>query len=155
MKNRYSLLCKSALLLAVAAGFLTGCDKVSETAAPNKTQVLTGSTWHITAYTRATGSNAPVNYLNTAFSTACERDDRYAFGTNGVQVRTEGPTACAGNTTSTVVGTYPWNLNSAQTQLTIGNTTFELVQLSASALQLRTTRSSGGVTVTDNVSYAD
>ena len=155
MKNRYFLLCKSALLLAVAAYSLTGCDKVTETATPNKTQVLTGSTWHITAFTRATGSNAPVNYLNTAFPAACERDDRYDFKTNGTQIRTEGPSACAGNTSSTVVGTYSWNLNSAQTQLTIGGTTFEITQLSASAMQLRSTRTTGGTTVTDNVTYAD
>ena len=149
----YSALCRKAALLFVLTGIaLTGCQKDTEPASPSKTQMLTGSPWHITAYTRTTGSGAPANYLNTVFPNACERDDRYAFNTNGTQIRTEGPTACSGNTSQTVVGTYPWNLNSAQTQLTIGNTTFDVVQLSADALQLRTV---AGNTPIDNITYVN
>ncbi|MBF9142934.1 lipocalin family protein [Hymenobacter properus] len=156
MTKRYSFLKKIALLSAVTAALLTGCQKDTESPAPaSKTQLLTSDPWHITAYTRTTGSAAAVDYLPTAFPTACERDDRYAFNTNGVQIRTEGPTACSGNTSQTVVGTYPYNMNSAQTQLTIGGTTFDIVTLTADAMQLRSTRTSNGTTIVDNVTYAN
>ena len=155
MKNDTSLLRHALRFGVVAMLLLASCQSDTETAVPSKTQLLTGSTWHITAYTRASGSAAPANYFATAFPNACERDDRYTFNTNGVQVRIEGLSACSGNTTQTVVGTYPWQLNAAQTQLTLGGTTFELVRLTASALQLRSTRNNGGVTVTDEVTYAD
>jgi hypothetical protein len=156
MKNRYFSFRKMVLLLVVAAASLTGCEQDNEPAAPNKTQLLTGGgPWHITTYTRSTGSAAPANYLNTVFPNACERDDRYAFSSNGTQIRTEGPTACSGNNSQTVVGTYPWNLNASQTQLTIGSTTFDIVQLNDDALHLRWTHTSGGVTVVDNVNYTN
>jgi hypothetical protein len=156
MTKRYSFLKKVALLSAAVAALLTGCQKDAETPAPtSKTQLLTSDPWHITAYTRTTGSAAAADYLATAFPTTCERDDRYAFNSNGVQIRTEGPTACSGNNSQTVVGTYPYNLNSAQTQLTIGGTTFDIVTLSADVLHLRSTRTSGGTTIVDNVTYAN
>jgi hypothetical protein len=157
MKVRFSFLRASALLLGLGAAVLTtSCEDVAENPSPNsKTQLLTADPWHITAYTRTTGGSTATNYLPTVFPNSCERDDRYTFKTNGVQERTEGPTACSGSTPSSVVGTYPWNFNSGQTQLTIGGTTFEVVQLTESALQLRSTRTSGGVTIVDNVTYAN
>lgn len=156
MKHRSSILRKFALLLAVAAASLTGCQKDTVAPAPaSKTQFLTAGPWHITAYSRATGSAAATDYFASAFPAACERDDRYAFGTNGVEIRTEGPTACTGNTSTTVVGTYPWNMNSGQSQLTIGGTTFDVVQLTADAMQLRSSRTSNGATVVDTITYAN
>ena len=156
MKNHSSFYRKAALLFLLIGSSLAGCQKDTDPAAPNKTQLLTSSgPWYISAYTRTTGSGAPASYLNTVFPNACERDDRYAFNTNGSEIRTEGPTACSGNTSQTVVGTYPWNLNSAQTQLTIGNTVFDVVQLSSDAMQLRSTRTSNSVTIVDNVSYSN
>jgi len=156
MKNNFSLARRAALVLAVATVALVGCEKDNESASPNKIEVLTGSgPWHITAYTRTTGSNAPTNYLNTVFPNACERDDRYAFNNNGTQIRTEGPTSCGSNNSNTVVGTYPWDMNASQNQLTIGGTTFDVITLTTDALQLRSTRTSGGVTIVDNVSYTN
>lgn len=156
MKIRFSLLRASTLLLTLGAAVLTSCEDATENPTPSgKIQLLTAGPWHITAYTRSTGSGAAANYLPTAFPNSCERDDRYTFKTNGVQERTEGPTACGGGNSSTVVGTYPWDFNSSQTQLTIGGTTFEVVQLSESALQLRSTRTSSGVTIVDNVTYVN
>jgi|GEM_PF-2706952 len=156
MKLRFSALRAAALLLLVATAALTACEDVAENPAPNsKTQLLTADAWHITAYTRSTGGAAATSYLPTVFPRSCERDDRYTFKTTGVQERTEGPTSCGSTSSSFVVGTYTWDFNSAQTQLTIGSTTFELVQLTESALQLRSTRTSGGVTIVDNVTYAN
>lgn len=156
MNVRFSFLRASALLLVAGAAVLSACEDIAENPAPNsKTQLLTADPWHITAYTRTTGGGAATNYLPTVFPNSCERDDRYTFKTTGVQERTEGPTACGGGSSSTVVGTYPWDFNSSQTQLTIGGTTFDVVQLNGSTLQLRSTRTSGGVTIVDNVTYAN
>jgi hypothetical protein len=156
MKVRFSFLRASALLLALGAAALTACEDVTENPSPNgKTQLLTDGPWHITAYTRSAGSGAATDYLPTVFPRSCERDDRYTFKTTGVQERTEGPSACGSGTSSTVVGTYPWDFNSAQTQLTIGGTTFDLVQLTSSTLQLRSTRTSGGVAIVENITYAN
>ena len=157
MKVRFSFLRASALLLGLGAATLTSsCEDVAEIPSPNtKTQLLTAGPWHITAYTRSTGGGAATDYLSTVFPRSCERDDRYSFKTNGVQERTEGPTACGSGSSSTVVSTYTWDFNSSQTQLTIGTTPFELVRLTDSALQLRSTRTSGGVTIVENVTYAN
>ncbi|MBO2008483.1 lipocalin family protein [Hymenobacter negativus] len=155
MNKHYSFLTKIALLFAVATVLLTGCEKDMETPAASKTKLLTSGPWHITAYTRTTGNSAAADYLATAFPTACERDDRYTFNTNGVEIRTEGPTACGNNSSQTVVGTYPWNMDAAQTQLTIGGTAFDIVRLTADAMQLRSTRTSNGTTIVDNVTYAN
>jgi hypothetical protein len=157
MKIRFSFLRASALMLGLGTAVLTtSCEDVTENPSPNgKTQLLIAGPWHITAYTRSTGGSAATNYLTTVFPRSCERDDRYTFKTTGVQERTEGPTACGSGNSSTVVGTYPWDFNSGQTQLTIGGTTFELVQLTESALQLRSTRTSSGVTIVENVTYAN
>lgn len=156
MKFRLPVLRVASLVLVGATAVLTSCEDVAENPSPNsKTQLLTAGPWHITAYTRSTGSGAATDYLTTVFPQSCERDDRYTFKTTGVQERTEGSTACSGSTPSSVVGTYPWNFNSGQTQVTIGGTTFDLVQLTESALKLRSTRTSGGVTIVDNVTYAN
>ena len=135
---------------------LDGCDTTAVAPTPSNTKVanLTVSPWHITSYTRATGSGAAADYLPTAFPSSCTRDDRYTFKNNGVQERTEGPVSCAGSSgPSTVVGTYPWNFNSSQTQLTIGTVTFDVMQLTADAMELRSSRTSSGVTTVDDVRY--
>ncbi|MDO7873251.1 hypothetical protein Q5H93_00795 [Hymenobacter sp. ASUV-10] len=156
MKLRFSVSRAATLLLLGATSALTACEDVAENPAPNtKTQLLTADPWHITTYTRSTGGGTATNYLATAFPRSCERDDRYTFKTNGVQERTEGPAACGGGNSSTVVGTYPWNFNSSQTQLTLGGTTFELVQLTESSLQLRSTHTSSGVAIVETVTYAN
>ncbi len=104
------------VLLALTAGVLliAGCAKDPETApsAPSKTSLLTNNVqWHITSYTRTMGSAAPTDRQDPA---ACARDDRYTFGTNGVQIRYEGPLACAGSTPNVVINTAPWNFNSTK-----------------------------------------
>ena len=156
MKFRISVLRASALLLVGATAVLSACDETAENPSPSgKTQLLTAGPWHITAYTRTTGNGPATNYLTTEFPRSCERDDRYTFKINGVQERTEGPTSCGSGGSATVVGTYTWDFNSSQTQLTVAGITFDVVQLSDSTLQLRWTRTSGGVTIVDNVTYAN
>jgi hypothetical protein len=147
---------KLALLCIIGAVSFTACQTDSETPAPNsKTQLLTAGPWHITSWTKTTGSGTPANLL-TAMP-ACARDDRYTFGTNGVLTVTEGPTACAG---SSPQAPAPWNFNSAQTVLTIGSSgmgassiPYDVVQLTADVLQLRYTRSQSGTTVVDDITY--
>ncbi len=147
-----------AATLLTTGLLLDGCDTAAVAPTPSNTKVanLTISPWHITSYTRATGSGTATDYLPTAFPSSCQRDDRYIFKTNGVQERTEGPTACASSSTSsTVVSTYTWDFNSNQTQITIGTVTFDVVQLTADVMELRSSRTNGGVTTVDDVRYAN
>ena len=151
---------KTRLSLALATGLLllAGCAKDTETvpSAPSKLTLLAdGGPWAITAYTRTTGSNAAVDRRPAI---ACERDDRFVFGRNGVLTGTEGPLVCrSGDTPTTVTSTQPWSFNSAQTQLTIGNAStgipYEVVLLDANGLKLRWSRTSGGQTVVDYLEY--
>jgi hypothetical protein len=153
---------KLALLFALGALTFSACQSDTETVAPaaTKTQQLTAGPWHITAWTKTTGSGTPADQL--APLSACQKDDRYTFGTNGVLTRTEGPTACGSGNSQTVVSTSPWNFNSTQTVLTIGSAAmgatsipYDVVLLTADNLQLRYTRTSGGSTVVDNIVYAN
>ncbi len=147
------------LSLAFATGLLllAGCAKDTETA-PSSTNKLTlladGGPWAITAYTRTTGSGSAVDLRPAA---ACERDDRYVFGRNGVITATEGPLVCGSGTSTTVVSTRPWNFNGTQTQLTIGSGStgipYDVVLLDADGLKLRWSRTSGSQLVVDYLEY--
>ena len=139
---------------------LSGCDTTTETPAPSNTKTanLTASPWHITAWTLTTDGGAAVNQL--AALPACARDDRYVFGANLVLTRNEGPLACSGGTPQGPISASPWNFNSTQTVLTIGSANmgtssiaYEVVRLTADAMQLRYTRTSSGRQLVDNISY--
>ncbi|GAA4352360.1 hypothetical protein GCM10023185_11940 [Hymenobacter saemangeumensis] len=150
---------KLTLLAILATATLVACDTETEGPAPNtKTQLLTADPWRMTSWTSTTGSGSPVDQMPAQ---ACQRDDRYSFGTNGVMTRTEGPLPCSGNS-QTVVLTAPWNFNSGQTILTIGAANmgastipYEVVRLTADEMQLRYSRSVNMQTVVDNVNYVN
>jgi len=150
-----------ALFCVLGAATLAGCGTDTEDPAPSsKTQLLTASPWRITSWTRTTGTGMPADQLPAQ---ACQRDDRYSFGTNGVMTRTEGPTACtSGGNSSTVVLTAPWNFNADQSILTLGSANmgassipYEVVRLTSDVMQLRYSRSVSGQPVVDNVNYAN
>ena len=148
-----------ALFSLLAANALVGCDSDTETPAPsNKTTQLTRLPWHMTAWTTTTNGGTPASVLATM--PACARDDRYAFGTNRVMTRTEGPTTCGSGNSQTVVSNSPWDFNSTQTVLTIGSANmgttsiaWDVVRLTDDFMDLRHTRTSNGQTVVENVSY--
>lgn len=160
MKN---ILRRLAVFCMLATTALVGCETDKENPVPNnKTALLTASPWHITAWTRSTGTGAATNYLNTAMPSNCERDDRYEFMTNATLIRREGPTSCGGGTSQTIVSTSPWNFAGNQTQLVIGaanmgtsTITYDIVRLTDSFMDLRYTRTSSGTTIVDNISYAN
>jgi hypothetical protein len=149
------LLRNIAFFSLLASSALVGCDGDKETPAPdNKTSLLTASPWRMTAWTRTTGSTTTNVYNNLS---ACEKDDRYAFGTNGVLTRTEGQVPCGSRAAQAVVSTSPWNFNSAQTQLSIGSAsmgatsiTYDVVRLTSDVLQIRTV---AGNTNIDDITY--
>lgn len=151
---------KLTLLTILAAASLTACDTESETPSPTgKVQLLTAGPWHITSWTRTTNGGTPANQMSAQ---ACQRDDRYTFGSNGVMTRTEGPTACGSGNSQTVVLTAPWNFNSSQTVLTLGSANmgastipYEVVRLTADAMQLRYSRTSNGNALVDEVNYVN
>ena len=76
-----------------------------------------------------------------------------------MQIRYEGPLACAGSTPNAGVNTAPWNFNSTQTQLTIGAGStaipYDLVVLNSDRLELRWTRTSNSQTVMNDIQYAN
>jgi hypothetical protein len=158
MKN---ILRRFAVLCVLATTALVGCDTdIEGPAQSSKASLLTALPWHITAWTRSTGSAAATNYLNTAMPSSCERDDRYEFLANGTMNRREGPTSCGSGTSQTIVSNSPWNFNAAQTTLTIGSAnmgtttiTYDVVRLTSDVMDLRYTRTSGGTTIVDNISY--
>jgi hypothetical protein len=152
MKN---MLRKAALFSLLASAALVGCEGDKETPAPdNKTSLLTAGPWRITAWTRTTGSTTSNVYNSLP---TCEKDDRFAFGTNGVLTRTEGPVPCGSRAAQAVVSTSPWNFNSARTQLIIGSVgmgatsiTYDVVRLTSDVLQIRTV---AGNTNIDDITY--
>lgn len=145
------------LYCSLVALSLSGCQKDSETIAPSNTNTtkLTASAWHITSYTRTIGSGVAVSFPTDVFPQNCSRDDRYTFKSTKVVERNEYAQACGNNAPQSIIETFPWDFNSAQTQLILNGVPFDVVQLTSDIMQLRWTRMSNGATVVDNVSYAN
>lgn len=146
---------KCSLLLVVAA--LSACKKESAAPAPAPARIdlLTAHNWRETAWTITSGSAAPVDQY--AQLPACARDDFYQFHADKSFVLDAGATRCNASDPQTRAGT--WAFNSDQSVLTLadaaGNapTTNEVVELSATTLHLRTSRTSGTTTTTGDVTF--
>jgi hypothetical protein len=159
MKKFSSYLLGLSLAVAVA-----GCGKKSDpTPATNpvsaKTALLTAVKWRITAIASTTTFlGQTVTGDSYASLPACQRDNFQTFATNLATTFDEGATKCSSSDPQTKQGT--WSFNTAETQLTVVDpsqaatsplrtATADIVQLSANAMQLRTTttQTQGGVTV--------
>lgn len=145
---------KLCFLLLVTAS-VSACKKEPVTAAPSRTDLLTAKNWRKTAWTITSGSAAPTDVY--AQLPACERDDFYKFNVDKSLVLDAGPTRCNPTDPQTRPGT--WTINSDQTVLTLadalGNQPLanEVLELSATTLHLRTSRTSGTTTSTGDVTF--
>jgi hypothetical protein len=147
-----------SLVLVVAA-----CGKKDDpTPTPSfsaKTTLLTTPKWRITAVAATTtfGTQTVTSDGYTG-QPACVKDDYIKFNTDLTAVKDEGATKCS--TSSPQSRPATWSFNSSETEITtvdpsvpagsVGNTiTAEVLQLTSTALQLRTTttQTSGGFTI--------
>lgn len=156
---------KISLLLILAAS-LGACKKDSENS-PNKAELLTAKSWRISAQSSSYSSpsinnGAAITTDEYAAMASCERDNLFKFSANQTLVFDEGATKCDSSDPQTQNGT--WYFNSDQTRLTLSDpsqgiptSSFDIIAISASKLQLRYTYSysSGGIsaTQTENVTF--
>ena len=74
---------KKLLFLSFIVCFALSCKKNKDSSCTTSTASISGP-YKITAMTyKANASAAEIDYLNTIFPDACERDDIYTFNTNG------------------------------------------------------------------------
>ena len=145
---------KLSVFLSVVTG-LSACKKDQATATPSRTDLLTAKNWRKTAWTIATGSAAPVDVY--AQLPTCERDDFYQFHADRSFMLDAGATRCNATDPQTRPGT--WSFNGDQSVLTLadaaGNalTANDVVELSATTLHLRTSRTSGTTTSTGDITF--
>jgi hypothetical protein len=94
-----------SLSLALAFGF-SACKDDEDN--PSRREILTGSTWTVTARTSAGVADT---------LEACETDDRIKFNTNGTAVTDQGAVKCDPTDPQTSSGT--WSLSSDEKVLTL------------------------------------
>ena len=146
---------KKLFLSLLVTASLGACKKEQASVAPSRTYLLTAKNWRKTAWTITSGSAAPTDVY--AQLPACERDDFYKFNADKSLVRDAGATRCNMADPQTRPGT--WNFNSDQTVLTLadasGNSPAanEVLELSATTLHLRTSRTSGTTTSTGDITF--
>lgn len=81
----------------------------------SNTELLTGNTWRITAWTVSPPILGITDWY--ADSEACETDNLYTFETGGIAKLDEGPTKCNASDAQTTTGT--WSFNADETELTV------------------------------------
>lgn len=103
-------------ILVVFIGSMSACKKDS------KTDILTGSSWKITAMTVNPGIEDPLtqttitDFYNSIYYPSCAKDNFMTFNEDGTSVSDEGSTKCTATDPQTSTGT--WAFNSDETQIT-------------------------------------
>ena len=106
-RSLFSLMGVCVLLLA------SGCKKDDDEATPDKTKLLTGGSWQLTAMT----ADPAIDWFGTPVTNvyaqlpACIKDDLTIFKTNGTVNYDEGPSKCNPNDPQTTTGTWAFNTN--------------------------------------------
>lgn len=141
----------------------SSCKKDEEELSP-KTELLTNSAWKMTAYTVDPGFPTFDNEGNITGSTNgifvllddCEKDDTHKFNTDKSLVTDEGMTRCDSSDPQKTNGT--WTFNTDETTLTITeegeSQIVTILELTAGVLQLQSTESSDGMTVTFTITFS-
>lgn len=76
--------------------FFTACKKPNATPSCSTDAASIAGAYKITAVTyKATATSAEMDYFNTLFPNACERDDVYTFQTNGSYQIKDAGTVCS------------------------------------------------------------
>ncbi|MDO7873254.1 hypothetical protein Q5H93_00810 [Hymenobacter sp. ASUV-10] len=133
------------LLLASCGG--SGNSNPTPSVSP-RTQLLTTPKWRISGISQALTFNGQTITTNAyAGVSSCRKDDFGKFNVDKTVVTDEGATKCSSSAPQSKTGT--WSFNTAETEITvvdpnptpgsIGNATAEILQMTATNMQLRTT----------------
>ncbi len=147
----------AALALTLA---LTGCkkdkaDPATPAAAATSTDKLTAADWHVTVHTITSGTGT-IDLVATG--AACNRDDKLQFKADHTLLSKYGTVRCPASQTD---ATGTWSLAANDSKLTYSNTgactaaiTFDVIELSSTKLQLRSTVVNGTTTIIQNITMA-
>lgn len=153
---------KTLAALVLSSLLLFSCSK-DDTGknTKTKTELLTSGTWKTVAYTINPGIdwNGDGVMISDIFSQfeACEKDDQVTFKGNG-EVIEDLKTLCeahAGGTTDT----FNWKFSNNETTLTLiynpgEESSFKIVELTATTLKLSDTYTEDGVSYTDTWTFS-
>lgn len=135
------------LLAALLLTALTGCEK-EEQAAPPEPDLLTRHAWIMTALVAVSLEGPTDGFKNKK---ACKKDDLIRFAPDGTYTSEEGASTCNPGDPQ-IISRGTWTANAAQTQITVTEgtkeTVYEVLVLTASELQLRTSKGSNSQTGT-------
>jgi hypothetical protein len=160
LKQSYRFLFFSSLSLTL---LFSSCSKDKEELSA-KTELLTKSTWKMTAYTVEPGFPTFDNEGNITGSTNdifsmledCEKDDTHMFNTDKSLITDEGMAKCDSSDPQKTNGT--WSFSTDETSLTIteeGETQLvTILELTESILKLKSTETEGGMTFTYIITFS-
>jgi hypothetical protein len=148
---------KLATLGLFALLFITSCKK-DDPVTPDKTALLTGGSWKLSAMT----VDPAIDWYGTPVKNvfpqlpACLKDDLTIFKANGIVNYDEGASKCDPNDPQTTSGT--WAFNPEETILSItadGETTsWDITKLTSTTVAADYDITEEGVTYTFSVSYS-
>ncbi|MCR5887857.1 hypothetical protein LRS06_08710 [Hymenobacter sp. J193] len=144
----------------LTAGLFASCEKENEAEpAKTKTELLAEKNWKLTAETVTPAVRAEDGELITdvyAYLQECDRDDIMRFEKAGACVLQEGLTQC-GEGPEQFAGTWSFEANETilKTNLqTLGSSSFNVLELSESAMKIKGIRTIEGVDHTYTYTYA-
>jgi hypothetical protein len=132
---------------------VTGCKgkKTPDPIVPakTKTELLTQSSWKLTAVTVNPTYNGFTEYSQMA---TCDTDNIYIFNTGGVLTLDEGASKC--NPGDPQTGTDIWVFKTNETIITIGSLDHTILELTETILKESYVSNSGGVNYTVTETYS-
>ena len=144
-------------MLGVFALLLTYSCKKDDDATPDKTKLLTGGSWQLSAMNVEPAIEWFGTPITNVFSQLpnCVKDDLAIFKTNGTVNYDEGPSKCEPNDPQTTSGT--WAFNTDQTILSItseGDTeSWDVSSLTKTAFKAEYKQVEEGITYTFSVTF--
>ena len=142
--------------------FFSACNKDDELI--TKTDLLTSSSWKVTAETIDPGFPTFDNQGNITGSTNdlfammddCSKDNTFSFNTDKKLIMDEGATKCESTAPQKTAGT--WSFNSEETTLIITvdgyPLTMTILELTDKVLKLKSTEVSGGITFSYTTTFS-
>ncbi|SDK00688.1 hypothetical protein SAMN05421823_101637 [Catalinimonas alkaloidigena] len=118
-----------ALSAFLGIALFASCEKKDDPAAANRTELISEKQWILTAVTvdPALPLNGTLVTNWYAQMDECDKDDIAIFRKNGVYEFNEGASKCDPNAPQTAQTT--WSFNSTETVVTVGSSSFTLVEL--------------------------
>jgi hypothetical protein len=152
---------KKAALVILTGAAIVGCQKDdnNNNGGSTKTQLITTGSWKLTSdyIDPAVDVNGDgvADHEVFNFYDDCSKDDMLTFKSNGTLTFDEGPTKC--DPTDPQSENTTWKFGSNETQLIVGSAgseeTVQLIELSTTALKIRTSSTVAGVVYTETMTY--